>query len=142
VGQTTDDLLLAQLARDAPPFLRSPLGVVESEGRVRRWLATRQKGFLFVVERAIYGRPRGGIAYVTRAKVGACTRVRIRIRVHAPGVVSQLSFRVNRREPQLDPPFGRANVDARPTDQRLSIGPVSVRVLPSGRLPRWALKDC
>ena len=59
VRQTADDLLLlARLARDAPRFLRSPLGVAEARVRVRRWLVTRQQRFLFVVERAIYGYPR------------------------------------------------------------------------------------
>ena len=46
--------MLARLARDLPPFLRSPLGAAQAAQIIRRRLETRSERFLHLAERAIY----------------------------------------------------------------------------------------
>ena len=49
--------MVARLARDLPPFLRTPLTLEESRARVRWQLQNRERRFLETVDRAIYGYP-------------------------------------------------------------------------------------
>src|SRR5262245_44922695 len=53
-----DAAMAARLARDLPRFLNRPSGAEQATDHVRRRLANRERLFLTLVERAIYGHPR------------------------------------------------------------------------------------
>jgi hypothetical protein len=50
--------MAARLGRDLPPFLRTPLRLEEARARVRWRLANRDRSFLSLVDRAVYGHAR------------------------------------------------------------------------------------
>jgi hypothetical protein len=65
--EVIDDLgMLGRLSRDLPAFLRAPVTVGEARARVREDLARRDRRFLDLVERAVYGRPAGPYARLLR----------------------------------------------------------------------------
>ena len=80
--------MLGRLTRDLPGWLRSPFSLAEAGARVRGGLAARDRGFLMVVERAIYGSPDS--PYLALLRHAGCELGDLRQLVQAEGLEGAL----------------------------------------------------
>ena len=84
-----DALMLGRMTRDLPGFLRRPLSLEEARAGIRRRLEARERGFLDLLERTVFDRPRS--PYARLMAVAGCEPGDVRALVSHEGLEGALA---------------------------------------------------
>jgi len=87
--RTHDAVMLGRMTRDLPGFLRRPLALDAARAGIRRRLETRERGFLDVLERTVFCRPRS--PYARLLAVAGCEAGDVRALVAHEGLEGALA---------------------------------------------------